>query len=195
MKPRIAVHKFSSCDGCQLALLNSGEDLLRLAEQVEILHFAEAGPVDPEAEVDVALVEGSITTAHDIERITNIRTHSRFVMTIGACATSGGLQALRNYADVEQWTSAIYAQPQYIKTLATSTPIRDHIHVDFELWGCPVNSHQVLSAVRNLLSGVVPKNEVDKVIRQQANTGTGRLILQLGQESQQLIHPYFLFSR
>lgn len=163
MKPRIAVHKFSSCDGCQLALLNSGDDLLTLAAQVEILHFAEAGPVDPEADVDVALVEGSITTAHDIERITSIRAHSRFVMTIGACATSGGLQALRNYANVKQWTSAIYAHPQYISTLDTSTPIRDHIDVDFELWGCPVNSSQVLSAVRDLLSGVVPKDEVDKV--------------------------------
>lgn len=163
MKPHIAVHKFASCDGCQLALLNSGEDLLRLAAQVDILHFAEAGPVDAEAEVDVALVEGSITTAHDIERITAIRAHSRFVMTIGACATSGGLQALRHYADVKQWTSAIYAQPQYIETLATSTPIRDHIRVDFELWGCPVNSRQILTAVSDLLAGVLPKNETNKV--------------------------------
>ena len=166
MKPRIAVHKFASCDGCQLALLNAGQDLLRLAAQVEILHFAEAGPVDPEAEVDVALVEGSITTAHDIKRITSIRAHSRFVMTLGACATSGGLQALRNYADVQQWTSAIYAQPQYIEALAQSTPIREHIRVDFELWGCPVNSRQVLSAVRDLLSGVAPKNEVNKVCQE-----------------------------
>lgn len=166
MKPRIAVHKFASCDGCQLALLNSGEDLLRLAAQVEILHFAEAGPIDPEAEVDVALVEGSITTAHDKERIAAIREHSRYVMTLGACATSGGLQALRNYADVNQWTSAIYAQPQYIEALATSTPIRDHIRVDFELWGCPVNSRQVLSAIRDLLSGVVPKSETDKVCQE-----------------------------
>jgi len=163
MKPRISVHKFASCDGCQLALLNAGEDLLRLAAHVEIVHFAEAGPINPEAEVDVALVEGSITTAHDIERINSIRALSRFVMTIGACATSGGLQALRNYADIAQWTSSIYAHPEYIATLATSTPIRNHIHVDFELWGCPVNSHQVFSAVRDLLSGIVPISEDDKV--------------------------------
>jgi sulfhydrogenase subunit delta len=166
MKPRIAVHKFASCDGCQLSLLNAGTDLLDLTQHVDIVHFAEAGPVEPEANVDIALVEGSITTPHDHERISRIRERSRFVMTIGACATSGGLQALRNLADVGEWTATIYAQPQYIQTLSTSTPIRDHIHVDFELWGCPVNSHQVMTAIRDLLSGVMPKDESDKVCQE-----------------------------
>lgn len=166
MKPRIAVHKFASCDGCQLALLNAGEDLLLLNEHVEIVHFAEAGPVNPDADVDIALVEGSITTPHDADRIKKIREHSHFVMTIGACATSGGLQALRNVADVGAWTAAIYAQPQYISTLAHSTPIREHIRVDFELWGCPVNSRQVLTAIRDLLSGVAPKDEANKVCQE-----------------------------
>jgi sulfhydrogenase subunit delta len=163
MKPRLAVHKFASCDGCQLSLLNAGEDLLRLATQVEIVHFAEAGPVNPDAEVDIALIEGSITTAQDRERIGKIRGHSRYVMTIGACATAGGVQALRNYANVQEWTQAIYAQPQYIATLAESTPIREHIRVDFEVWGCPVNTRQVLNAIRDLLSGVSPRDDTTKV--------------------------------
>ncbi len=163
MKPRVAVHKFSSCDGCQLALLNAGEDLLQLSEHVDIVHFAEAGPVDPEASVDIALVEGSISTPHDAERIKKIREQSKYLITIGACATSGGLQALRNFADVASWTAGIYAQPDYIQTLATSTPIRDHIHVDFEIWGCPINTHQVLTAIRDLLSGVVPNDDANKV--------------------------------
>lgn len=166
MKPRLAVHKFASCDGCQLALLNAGEALLQLAQYVELVHFAEAGQVNPEAEVDIALVEGSISTPHDLDRINNIRARSRLVMTIGACATSGGLQALRNVADVGAWTAAVYAQPQYIQALAQSTPIRDHIQVDFELWGCPVNSQQVFAAVRDLLSGVVPRDNADKVCQE-----------------------------
>ena len=163
MKPRLAVHKFSSCDGCQLSLLNAGEDLLRLAGLIDIVHFAEAGPVNPDADVDIAVIEGSISTARDAERIVKIRARSRFVMTIGACATAGGLQALRNYANVADWTSAIYAQPQFIETLSHSTPIREHIKVDFELWGCPVNSRQVLTAIRDLLSEVTPKDATDKV--------------------------------
>lgn len=180
MKPRLAVHKFASCDGCQLALLNAGEALLRLAQLVDIVHFAEAGPVNPDANVDIALIEGSITTAHDIERITKIRTQSRYVMTIGACATSGGLQALRNYADAGQWVNAIYALPHYINTLANSTPIRQHIPVDFELWGCPVNSHQVLTAIHDLLANIKPREEADKVCQECKRRGYSCVMVSQG---------------
>jgi coenzyme F420-reducing hydrogenase gamma subunit len=163
MKPRVAVHKFASCDGCQLAFLNLGETLLELTELVELTHFAEAGPVDAEAAVDIAFVEGSITTPEDAERIRRVRAHSRYLVTIGACATAGGLQSLRNLADGQAWLGAIYAHPQYIATLATSTPIAGHVKVDFELWGCPVNARQVLAAVRALLFGVPPVDDNEKV--------------------------------
>ena len=163
VKPRIAVHKFASCDGCQLAFLNAGEDLLTLAKLVELVHFAEAGPVDPDAKVDIAFIEGSITTPHDQDRIRRIRDNSHYLITIGACATAGGLQALRNYAHTEQWTSAIYAKPEYIQTLDTSTPIREHVPVDFELWGCPINTRQLLVVIRDLLSGVQPHIRNEKV--------------------------------
>jgi len=155
-KPQVAVHKFSSCDGCQLAFLNAGEALLNLSELVDIVHFAEAGPVMPEARVDIAFVEGSIATPEDAERIKRIRDNSAYLITIGACATAGGVQALRNLADGQQWINAIYASPQYIQSLATSTPIAAHVKVDLELWGCPVNTRQVMAAVRALLFGVVP---------------------------------------
>lgn len=163
-KPRIAVHKFSSCDGCQLAFLNMGAGLLELSEQVEIAHFAEAGPVAEDHRVDIAFIEGSVVTAHDAERIRQIRASSDYLITIGACATSGGIQALKNLAtDREQWPAQIYAQPQYIDSLPESTPIADHVTVDFELWGCPINSDQVVAAVTQLLKGVEPKPQTDKL--------------------------------
>jgi coenzyme F420-reducing hydrogenase gamma subunit len=162
-KPSVAVHKFSSCDGCQLAFLNAGEDLLTLSELVDIRHFAEAGPVHEQASVDIAFVEGSVATPDDVERLQTIRTNSNYLVTIGACATSGGLQALRNMADAQQWIEGVYAHPEYIRSLDTSTPIREHVKVDLELWGCPVNGRQVLAAVRALLFGVVPVEENDKV--------------------------------
>jgi len=162
-KPRIAVHKFASCDGCQLAFLNLGEDLLTLARMVDIVHFAEAGPVNPEAAVDIAFIEGSISTPEDLERIRRIRANSRQLVTIGACATAGGVQALRNFADAGEWIASIYAKPEYIESLATSTPIAQHVKVDLEIWGCPVSGRQVLAAVRALLSGVPPWLEKDKV--------------------------------
>ncbi len=163
-RPTVAVHKFTSCDGCQLAFLNLGEDLLTLSGLVEIRHFAEAGMVEPAARVDIAFVEGSISTPDEFERIRAIRANSRFLVAIGACATAGGLQALRNLGgQTQEWMSAIYATPAHIRTLETSTAISAHIKVDLELWGCPVNGRQVLAAVRALLFGVLPEREHDKV--------------------------------
>lgn len=162
-KPRIAVHKFTSCDGCQLAFLNLGETLLQLADMVDIVHFAEAGPVAPDADIDIAFIEGSVSTPEEIERIQAIRVHSRFLVPIGACATAGGIQALRNYADAPRWIADLYASPEYIRSLATSTPLSAHVKVDLELWGCPVSSRQILGALRALLFGVVPAEENDKV--------------------------------
>lgn len=162
-KPAIAVHKFSSCDGCQLALLNLGESLLTLSSLVDIRHFAEAGPLDENAKVDIAIIEGSISTTHDIERINRIRKNSALVMTIGACATSGGIQALRNMAETQQWIAGIYANPSVINSLDKSTAIKQHIKVDLELWGCPVSKHQLVMAIRALLFGVLPVEQNEKV--------------------------------
>ena len=163
LKPKVAVHKFTSCDGCQLAFLNMGEDLLQLYEMVDVVHFAEAGQVDFDAQADIAFVEGSVSTPEEEDRIRKIRDNTRYLITIGACATAGGIQALRNLADTAQWINAVYARPEYINSLETSTAIAQHVKVDFELWGCPVNSRQIKWTIRSLLFGVPPADEVDKV--------------------------------
>lgn len=165
-KPRMAVHKFTSCDGCQLAFLNLGETLLELTEQVDLIHFAEAGAIGADEEVDIAFVEGSISTPDEQQRIVAIRRNSRYLITIGACATAGGLQALRNRNDTDQWLADIYAQPEHISTLDQATAIADHVSVDLELWGCPVNGRQVLAAVKALLAGMAPVIEQDKVCQE-----------------------------
>ncbi len=162
-KPRLAVHKFTSCDGCQLAFLNAGEALLTLAKLVEIVHFSEAGKIDPDSKFDISFVEGSISTPEEVTRIKTIRTNSKYIITIGACATAGGIQALRNFADSKEWLASVYASPDYIKTLATSTAISRHVKVDWELWGCPVTTKQVLSAIRSLLFNAAPQIKRDSV--------------------------------
>jgi sulfhydrogenase subunit delta len=162
-RPRVAVHKFSSCDGCQLALLNLGEDLLTLAGRVDLVHFAEAGPLGPDIDVDVAFIEGSVSAPEDIERIQRIRTHSRILIAIGACATAGGIQGLRNQANGAEWVAQIYSHPEAIASLERSTPIASHVKVDFELWGCPVSGPQMLAVVNALLLGVAPRDNADKV--------------------------------
>lgn len=155
-KPTIAVHKFTSCDGCQLTFLNLGEDLISLSKQVDIIHFAEAGLLNEQAQVDIAFVEGSISTPDEKTRIAKIRKNSRYLITIGACATAGGIQALRNAVSTKAWMTDIYASPEHIKTLSTSTAIAKNVKVDHEIWGCPIDGQELLDVIRQLLFGVTP---------------------------------------
>ncbi|HTZ05581.1 MAG TPA: hypothetical protein VMB53_07480 [Gaiellaceae bacterium] len=155
-KPKLAVWKFASCDGCQLSLLDLEDDLLAIAGAVEVAEFREATSGVVEGPYDLSLVEGSITTEHDAERIRQVRAASKVLVTIGACATAGGVQALRNFADVDEFVSAVYASPEYISTLGTSTPIAAHVPVDFELHGCPINKHQLREVVVSFLHGRRP---------------------------------------
>jgi coenzyme F420-reducing hydrogenase gamma subunit len=156
VKPKLAVWKFASCDGCQLSLLDLEDELLALAGAVEVADFREASSAVAAGPYDLSLVEGSITTPHDAERIHEIRRASKALVTIGACATAGGIQALRNFADVDEFTRIVYASPQYISTLATSTPISAHVTVDFELRGCPIDKRQLLEVVTAFLHGRRP---------------------------------------
>lgn len=155
-RPRLAVWKFASCDGCQLSLLGCEDELLTLAGVIEIAYFPEASSAMAKGPYDLSLVEGSITTAHDAERILAVRQQSRRLVTIGACATAGGIQALRNFADVNEFVAAVYASPQFISTLATSTPIAAHVPVDYELRGCPINKAQLIEVISAFLAGRKP---------------------------------------
>jgi coenzyme F420-reducing hydrogenase gamma subunit len=171
-KPTLAVWKFASCDGCQLSLLDCEDELLALAGEVEIAYFVEARRATVEGPYDLSLVEGSITTAHDAERIREVRRQSRHLVTIGACATAGGIQALKNFADVEGFVAAVYASPQYISTLETSTPISAHVSVDYELHGCPIDKRQLLEVITAFLHGRRPSISSASVCMECKRRGT-----------------------
>lgn len=156
-RPKLGVFKFASCDGCQLSLLDCEDELLDVAGQVEIAYFLEATSHIDHGPYDIALVEGSITTADDARRIRDVRQRARWLVTIGACATAGGIQSLRNWADTPEFVRAVYATPEYIRTLDTSTPIADHVAVDFELRGCPINKHQLLEVLVSFAAGRRPR--------------------------------------
>ncbi|MGD2045359.1 MAG: oxidoreductase [Gemmatimonadota bacterium] len=162
-KPRLAVWKFASCDGCQLSLLDCEDELLAVADAIEIAYFPEASRAFEPGPYDLSLVEGSITTEHDVERIRQVRAESDFLITIGACATAGGIQALRNFADVDDLVAAVYPSPEYISTLATSTPIADHVKVDFELRGCPIDKGQLVEVISAFLNRRKPNTPAHSV--------------------------------
>ena len=150
-KPKLAVWKFASCDGCQLSLLDCEDELLSLARELEIAYFLEASSATVAGPYDLSLVEGSVTTPADAERIQKVRRASKHLVTIGACATAGGIQALRNFSNVRDFLSIVYASPEYVSTLATSTPISAHVKVDFELNGCPIDKRQLVEVIQAFL--------------------------------------------
>lgn len=171
-KPRLAVWKFSSCDGCQLSLLDCEDELLAIAGEVDIANFPEASRAVSKGPYDVSLVEGSITTPHDAERIHQVRRSSKVLVTIGACATAGGIQALRNFKNVRDFISIVYANPQYIETLNKSTPIADHVSVDFELRGCPISKEQLVEVISAFLNGRKPNTPTYSVCVECKRRGT-----------------------
>ncbi len=171
-KPSLAVWKFASCDGCQLSLLDCEDELLQLAGEVEIAYFLEARRATVKGPYDLSLVEGSVTTEHDARRIKHVRRVSRKLVTIGACATAGGIQALRNFADVRDFTSLVYASPEYVSTLETSTPISAHVPVDFELHGCPIDKRQLLEVLTAFLHGRRPNIASTSVCTECKRRGT-----------------------
>jgi sulfhydrogenase subunit delta len=171
-KPKLAVWKFASCDGCQLSLLDCEDELLALAGEVEIAYFLEASRATIKGPYDLSLVEGSVTTEHDAKRIQQVRRSSRKLVTIGACATAGGVQALRNFANVKDFLSIVYASPEYVSTLETSTPISAHVKVDFELNGCPINKRQLLEVITAFLHGRRPNISSTSVCMECKRRGT-----------------------
>lgn len=154
--PKLAVWKFASCDGCQLSLLDLEDEFLSLADKVNIAYFLEASKAIIKGPYHISLVEGSITTEDDIKRIKAIRKASKYLVAIGACATSGGIQALRNFSNIKEFISMVYARPEYIKTLDHSTSISDHVNVDLELQGCPVSKYQLLEVISSFLNNKKP---------------------------------------
>ena len=155
-RPKLAVWKFASCDGCQLTLLDCEDELLQIAEQIEIAYFLEASRATVAGPYDLSLVEGSITTAEDARRIQEIRAQSEKLIVIGACATAGGIQALRNFADVDAFARAVYPHPEWLSTLKSSDPVSEHVFVDFELRGCPISKAQLVEVITSALHGRAP---------------------------------------
>jgi len=162
-KTNIAVHKFSSCDGCQLTLLNMGPSLLELLANVNIVHFAEMGIVNDGVEVDISFIEGSISTKHEIERLKKIRKHSKMLVSIGACANAGGIQSLRNDFDGKEWLASIYPNIDCIDFKKHSLPLSDVIYIDYQVWGCPINEYVFTSLLKDLLLKVRPRKLDEKL--------------------------------
>jgi len=179
-RPTVAVFKFSSCDGCQLSLLNMEDELLELAEAVDLAYFLEATRTARPGPYDIALVEGSVTTDHEASRIEEIRRQSKTLIALGTCATAGGIQALRNFVDAGELATSVYAHPEYLNYLETSKPVSDYVKPDLELWGCPVNKGQVLEVIAALLASRRPNLPAHSVCMDCKRRGTSCVLVDSG---------------
>ena len=156
-RPRIGIVKFASCDGCQLTLLDLEDELLAIAERVDLVEFAEATSRRSSGPFDVLFVEGSISTPEQAEEIARLRAVSHRLVTIGACATAGGIQAIRNWFDHEEVRATVYPEPGYVESLAQARPVADFVAVDAELRGCPISPAQLREFLVALVTGRRPQ--------------------------------------
>jgi sulfhydrogenase subunit delta len=156
-RPRIGVVKFASCDGCQLTLLDLEDELLMIAERVDLVEFAEATSRRSAGPFDILFVEGSISTPEQAEEIARLRAVSHRLVTIGACATAGGIQAIRNWLDHDTVRAAVYPEPGFVESLAEARPVADFVAVDDELRGCPISPAQLREYLVALVTGRRPQ--------------------------------------
>lgn len=163
-RPRLGVIKLASCDGCQLTLLDCEDELLAILGALELVYFNEAtSRRDDGGPFDLTLIEGSVCEPGQRDLVYAVRARSRKLITLGACANAGGIQALRNWADVEEYKRVVYAKPEYIEALATSTPVSAYVPVDFELRGCPIAKQQLVEVVTAMIVGRRPAIENEAV--------------------------------
>jgi len=156
-RPRVGVVKFASCDGCQLTILDLEDELLALTDRFEFVEFAEATSRRSSGPFDVLFVEGSISTPEQAVEIVRLRATTKLLVTIGACATAGGIQALRTAAEHEAFRAAVYPAPSFVDSLAEAAPVADHVTVDAELRGCPISPEQILELLTALATGRRPQ--------------------------------------
>ena len=151
MKPKVGFFDFTSCEGCQIELTNYGDkDFLELLNHIDIVEFREA--MSEKADhLNIACIEGSFTRQEDLNRLLDIRNRSDIVIAYGACAVTGGINALKN--DQPDYKQYVYKEdadrPHLNSDLAR--PISSVIKVDYEARGCPVSKYEFLNIISHLL--------------------------------------------
>jgi sulfhydrogenase subunit delta len=180
-RPRVAVAKFASCDGCQLTLLDLEDQLLEIVTRFDIVEFPEATSHRSPGPYDIVFVEGSISAPEHIDAIKELRRQARILVTIGACATAGGIQAIRNWSDHDAFRAAVYEHPEWVESLATATPVSEHVKVDAELRGCPIDGGQLAELLTAVLVGRRPQIRDEAVCRECKRKGLVCMVVAAGE--------------
>ena len=155
-KPRVAIYKFTSCSGCQQALLNAEHDLPDILGALDIVYFKEARRDNFGGPYDLALVEGSISVSEEIEILKELRKETKTLIAMGACAVYGGPQALRNWANMDELKKSSYRTPEHLDTLNWTGGIGTYVPVDYSIPGCGPSTAQLVEVIANFVQGRLP---------------------------------------
>ena len=155
-KPKVAFFDFTSCEGCQLQVLNCEDELLDILGAVEIVQFREAID-DRREDYDIAFIEGAFTRESDRPRLEQIRKNAKIVVALGACATTGGLNVLKNFRGIPESMKEVYGERASWYETSPAVPIEAAIKVDAKIHGCPINKVEFLEVVKSVLAGRTPQ--------------------------------------
>ncbi len=157
-KPRVAIFDFACCEGCQLQIVNLEEGILDLIGAVDVVEWREAMS-EQSHEYDIAIIEGSITRAEDEKRIDIIRSRAKILIAMGSCATTGGINKLKNNFDLDEVRQCVYGdagKKEHLDTYQTKA-IDEVVKVDYKIHGCPIERDELAYILRSLLVGKKPE--------------------------------------
>jgi sulfhydrogenase subunit delta len=155
-KPKVGVFGLAGCGGCQLEILNLEDDLVDFIKAVDIVHFTEAISEHSDT-YEVALIEGSVSTQHDLERLEHFAKTAKIVVAVGACASTGGLNCLKNDYGTEKAKKLVYGNRKNWIDAIDTKPIDAYVKVDYHARGCPPNRAEIVDIVRSLIVGKEPE--------------------------------------
>ncbi|MDP8262212.1 MAG: hypothetical protein P9M13_02790 [Candidatus Ancaeobacter aquaticus] len=152
-KVKVAFFDFTCCEGCQLQVANMGEALLDVLDLIEVVNFREVMS-ERSDDYDVAIVEGSITTPHGVERIKKIRAQAKVVIAYGSCAAIGGINGMKNNFDLNDIREYVYQKDaKYFDTIPTHA-VHQVVPVDYTVPGCPVYLPEFVEVLKAALAGI-----------------------------------------
>jgi len=158
-KPIVAFFGLTCCAGCQLEILNQEDKLLDILRAIELVQFRMGSSATHDGPYDICFVEGSVTNEAELEKLKELREKSKVLVAMGACATTGGVNAIRNGLNIEELKQSVYGDASHIKTLPEILPLKKYVKVEFELQGCPINGEEFVELVKALLSGSTPREK------------------------------------
>lgn len=156
MRPKVAVFSFTSCEGCQLQILNLEEEFTTLLGQIDFVNFREMMSEKGE-DYQIAFIEGSITRESEICELKHIREKAGVLIALGACAHLGGVNVLKNLHSQDTWLKSVYGREDIFSDTIPVKRVRDVVDVDYEMPGCPIDKGEFLRFIKALLLNIKPR--------------------------------------